>query len=114
MRLFPSTVTTLGFILTITQVFAQATYPGGNPPPKPELTEIWSPVPPKVEPGKQLGEPPSDAIMLFNGKDLSGWESVNGGPAEWAVENGEWWTSPRPATSRPSRNSATSSCMSNG
>ena len=74
---------------------AQATYPGGNPPPKPDLTEIWSPVPPKVEPGKVLGQPPSDAIILFNGKDLSGWESVNGGPAEWAVENGEMVDQPK-------------------
>src|SRR5476651_2622451 len=73
----------------------QATYPGGNPPPKPDLTEIWSPVPPKVEPGKMLGQPPSDAIILFNGKDLAGWESVNGGPAEWAVENGEMVDQPK-------------------
>ncbi len=60
-----------------------------NPLPKPELTEIWSPVPPKVEPGKAPGQPPSDAIILFNGRDLSGWESAKGGPAGWAVENGE-------------------------
>ena len=53
--------------------------------PKPELTEFWSPVPPKVEPGAALGQPPSDATMLFNGRDLSGWESVNGGPADWGV-----------------------------
>jgi hypothetical protein len=68
---------------------AQATYPGGNPLPKPELTEVWTPVPPKVEPGKLPGQPPSDAILLFNGHDLSGWEGGKGGPAQWAVENGE-------------------------
>lgn len=60
-----------------------------NPLPKPELTEIWSPVPPKVEPGARLGDPPSDAITLFNGKDLAGWESAKGGPVGWVVENGE-------------------------
>jgi hypothetical protein len=76
-------------------VLGQATYPGGNPPPKPDLTEIWSPVPPKVEPGKMLGQPPSDAIILFNGKDLAGWESVTGGPAQWAVENGEMVDQPK-------------------
>jgi type 1 glutamine amidotransferase len=33
---------------------------------------------------------PSDAIALFNGKDLSGWRSSKGeGPAGWKVENGE-------------------------
>jgi hypothetical protein len=36
----------------------------------------------------QAGKPPSDAIILFDGKDLSGWESVNGGPAPWKVEDG--------------------------
>ena len=60
-----------------------------NPLPKPELTEIWSPVPPKVEPGARVGDPPSDAIVLFNGRDLTGWESAKGGPAQWTVENGE-------------------------
>jgi Domain of Unknown Function (DUF1080) len=68
---------------------AQATYPGGNPPPPPEATEVWSPVPPKVEPAAVIGQPPSDAIVLFNGKDLSNWESIKGGAAEWGVENGE-------------------------
>lgn len=34
------------------------------------------------------GPPPSDAIVLFDGKDLSKWESVNGGEAKWEVANG--------------------------
>jgi hypothetical protein len=32
--------------------------------------------------------PPKDAIVLLNGKDLSGWTNRNGQPAEWRVENG--------------------------
>jgi hypothetical protein len=35
----------------------------------------------------QPGRPPSDAIVLFDGKDLSRWSS-GGGPAKWKVENG--------------------------
>ena len=31
---------------------------------------------------------PSDAIVLFDGKDLSAWESVKGGAAEWDVKDG--------------------------
>jgi hypothetical protein len=51
------------------------------------------PLPPIITPATastqdQAGKPPSDAIVLFDGKDLSQWESVNGGPAKWKVENG--------------------------
>ncbi len=36
----------------------------------PEATEIWEPVPQAVTPGTR-GSPPSDAIVLFAGNDLS-------------------------------------------
>jgi hypothetical protein len=45
------------------------------------------PVPPKVNPGPP-GPPapaPSDAIVLFDGKDLSKWQSGGGAPAKWNV-----------------------------
>src|ERR1043165_5632403 len=35
------------------------------------------------------GPPPSDAIVLFSGEDLSQWKSVKGdGPAKWEVKDG--------------------------
>jgi hypothetical protein len=38
---------------------------------------------------EQPGKPPSDAIVLFDGKDLSKWQSAKGGAeAPWKVENG--------------------------
>ena len=51
------------------------------------------PEPPIITPGTastqtQPGRPPSDAVVLFNGKDLSNWESSKGGPAKWKVGNG--------------------------
>jgi len=51
------------------------------------------PRPPKVTPGLPLlnEAPPSDAIVLFNGKDLSQWVAMtrNGPrPPRWKVENG--------------------------
>lgn len=52
----------------------------------PESTEWYYPVPSKVKPGKQ-GSAPSDAIILFDGTDLSKWKSENG-PAEWPIVNG--------------------------
>ncbi len=44
---------------------------------KPEDTEYYTPVPPVVTPGKTCGVAPSDAIILFNGKDLSKWVDTN-------------------------------------
>ena len=41
------------------------------------------------------GAPPSDAIVLFNGKDLSNWESVEGGPAKWKADDGYFETVPK-------------------
>ncbi len=43
-----------------------------------KITELWEPVPPLVSTGS-TGSAPSDAIVLFNGTDLSEWESVKGG-----------------------------------
>ena len=44
--------------------------------------------PPIVTPGRTNGDPPSDAIVLFDGRDLSRWRSGNGGPAKWSVRDG--------------------------
>jgi Domain of Unknown Function (DUF1080) len=35
-----------------------------------------------------VGGPPSDAIVLFDGKDLSHWNNVKGGEAKWQVKDG--------------------------
>ena len=46
--------------------------------------------PPKMEPRVvDPGPPPADAIVLFDGKDLSQWKSDrNGGPVKWAIQDG--------------------------
>ena len=51
---------------------------------KPELTEVWEPVPPIVTPGDRMN-PPSDAVILFDGKNLDQWKSNDGGEAGWDV-----------------------------
>lgn len=58
--------------------------------PKPEDTEVWEPVPPKVTPGDKCGAPPSDAIILFDGKNLDQWVSAKDdkSPADWTVADG--------------------------
>jgi hypothetical protein len=54
---------------------------------EPVLTEVWEPVPAKVTPGKGTA-PPSDAVILFDGTDLSKWEGAEGVAAGWKVEGG--------------------------
>ena len=48
------------------------------------------PQPPMVDPGPQPDPipPPSDALILFDGDDLTRWETTKGKPARWTVENG--------------------------
>ena len=57
---------------------------------KPEETEFYTPVPPVVTPGKTCGAAPSDAIILFDGKDLSKWVETKDTTkqASWNVQNG--------------------------
>ena len=51
---------------------------------KPQLTEEWEPEPPVVSTSEN--QPPSDAIVLFDGSNLDQWESANGGQAPWKIE----------------------------
>jgi hypothetical protein len=41
--------------------------------------------PPVIDPPERFGQPPSDAIVLFDGTDLSEWESDKGGEAKWKI-----------------------------
>jgi hypothetical protein len=58
--------------------------------PKPADTEQWTPVPPVVTPPPYAPTPPpSDAIVLFDGKTLDQWVTTRDkSPAKWTVANG--------------------------
>jgi hypothetical protein len=57
--------------------------------PKPEDTEVWTPVPKVVTPGVTEAAPPSDAIVLFDGKNEDEWVSAQDHtPAQWVVHDG--------------------------
>ena len=54
-----------------------------------EVHDMSRPRPEVVTPGENPCEPPSDAIVLFDGTDLSQWESAkDSGPAKWLVKEG--------------------------
>jgi type 1 glutamine amidotransferase len=57
-----------------------------------QMSEFWLPQPPIVTPGEPSPQAymsaPSDAIVLFDGKDLSKWQKSNGEPAGWTVQDG--------------------------
>ena len=80
------------------------------------------PHPPVVTPATTPGGPPSDAIVLFDGKDLSQWTTMPAPSPMRAIPDRRsgrsaaamWRSSRIPATLPPKRSSATSSCMSNG
>jgi hypothetical protein len=57
--------------------------------------DIKRPHPPQVTPGARAGEAPSDAVVLFDGKDLSKWVTPGRGkdrgkmlPPRWKVQDG--------------------------
>lgn len=56
----------------------------------PKATEVWTPVPKVVTPGAGSTDAPSDAIVLFGGKNLNEWVSVKDAvsPALWTVGDG--------------------------
>jgi hypothetical protein len=54
-----------------------------------KVHDMNRPTPKLVTPAEQPGQPPSDAVVLFDGKDLSNWVSEkDGSDAKWKVENG--------------------------
>ena len=70
--------------LSANSVYAQETK-------DPKATEVWEPEPEIVAPGAAGNTaPPADALVLFDGKDLDQWASVNkaNAPAQWTVSDG--------------------------
>src|SRR5438552_4221107 len=57
---------------------------GGDP----KLSEVWQPEPRVVTPGRTSQDAPSDAIVLFDGKDLSQWQGAKGSDAKWKLQDG--------------------------
>jgi hypothetical protein len=92
---------TLLFAFLPAAALAQATVPAANPLPKPELTEIWSPVPPKVEPvrGGRSAVRRHHPVQRQGSCGLGKRQGRRGG---WAVENGEMVDVPKAGDIRTS------------
>jgi hypothetical protein len=76
-------------IMSTPAAFSQSTSADTAKAAKPQDTEQWEPVPPIVSAGANEGAPPSDAIVLFDGKNLDQWVMANDhSPARWRIENG--------------------------
>jgi hypothetical protein len=77
--------TTLLLLVTLA-----ATALAQQPAPKSEDTEVWQPEPKVVTPGATCAAAPSDAIILFDGKNLDEWVSAQdrSAPAKWIVADG--------------------------
>jgi hypothetical protein len=82
---------TLSIALTLFAVATSlnAQQPAAPNAPKHQDTEVYEPVPPVLTPGATNSAPPSDAIVLFDGKNLDQWVSVKDKtPAKWTVADG--------------------------
>ncbi len=95
MRISPLRFHALVILLAMTafpiaqQLAAQQQDAAASTKPKPQDTEVWGPEPKVVTPGRTNAEPPSDAIVLFDGKNLDEWVSNRDkSPAKWTVANG--------------------------
>jgi len=97
----PTTTTTLCAVLSLSGGVYAANTGSAFYGDAPDEHHPWAvhdhnrPQPPLVTPGtfstqEQPGKPPSDAVILFDGSDLSKWEADegNGVPTKWVVKDG--------------------------
>ena len=75
-------------LLVVALALAISSHAGRRPPYQTVHDMDRSLLPPVITPADEPAKPPSDAIILFAGKDTSQWESDKGGRMKWKVENG--------------------------
>lgn len=74
--------------ISLTADAQEKQYPKPEPM-RPGMSEFWTPQPKIITPGDaKTNSAPSDAVVLFDGKDLSKWEQPDGSAAAWIVKNG--------------------------
>lgn len=84
----------LAAVALVTPALAQAESPNRPADQKGyEVHDMSRPQPQRIDPGTastqdRVGTAPSDAVVLFDGKDLSKWKSGDGNAAKWEVKDG--------------------------
>jgi hypothetical protein len=89
----PPLMTRIFSSLTAALLISLAQLSSAQAPMKWKIHDLNRPVPSVIDAGtastqETPGRPPSDAVVLFDGKDLSKWTQADGKPAKWKVENG--------------------------
>lgn len=82
----------LSFVMQANAQKYPSTPPEVSPMPmKPEMTEIWNPEVRVITPGKTQADAPSDAIILFDGKNMDQWVSAKdiSKPSPWKIVNND-------------------------
>jgi len=79
-----------GVVLASLAALALAPLASAQPLQRFKAHDMSRPRPPVVQPAPPAlpVPPPSDAIVLFDGTDLSQWRSADGGPAKWVIKDG--------------------------
>lgn len=85
-----------GSALVITPALLAAQQPRQPLPTDYPQHSMARPRPVEVTPGLVAGGAPSDAVVLFDGRDLSAWVDDSGRPARWTV--GDGWFAVNPGT----------------
>ncbi len=76
----------IAFLITISSIAQQG---------DPKITEVWTPVPKVVTPGKTAADAPSDATVLYNAvKDSANWVHINGKAFNWSQETNGFTVKP--------------------
>lgn len=71
-------------------LISSSTVAQGNP----EITEVWNPVPKIIKPGARSSDAPSDAIILFDGKNTNEFIQANGKDFSWKTDSGYMMVKP--------------------
>jgi len=91
-----SVATSAGPLLLATLIIGASAYAAAEVT-KYAVHDLSRPRPTVVTPANNVAQPPADAIVLFDGTDLSQWQKGNGADANWMIVDGDYMVVPKKA-----------------